>query len=107
MTVVALLHWVGPLGGCAWAIWAGKSRVQLLLASAVGGLLAGLSFVVPLVQMSGSTTEGLDRVPYVLLNSVISSVIMGACIGVAVLVVRSVVTRLSARTHAASPRPRL
>lgn len=83
--LVGFVQWVVPILACIWALRAQKSRAYIVLVSAGGAVLAGLLVIVPLVQVG----EGLESVPYMLGNSLLSSAILGTSIGVVGVVVQA------------------
>ena len=80
-SLASLLQLIAPIVGFAWALRNGKSRGQIVIASALGGMLAGFVLALPFVRAGA----GWVGVPYVLLSAVV-----GAGIGFAGLVARSI-----------------
>lgn len=82
--IASLLQLVGPIFVTIWAMRAGRSRNQVLLAAAVGGMPAGFLLAIITFNMGA----GLTGLPYIATSAVI-----GAVIGGAGLLVRALGTR--------------
>jgi predicted neutral ceramidase superfamily lipid hydrolase len=89
LSLVGLLQLLLALLGCAWALRAHKSHLIIVLASVCGAVLGGAFSIVPLMQMSVRTDEGLDVVLYRLVNLLLSSAILGVVIGLGGIVVQT------------------
>lgn len=89
LSLAGLLQLLLALLGCAWAVRAHKSHLIIVLASVGGAVLGGAFSIIPLMQMSVRTDEGIDIVLYRLVNILPSSAMLGAIIGVGGVVVQT------------------
>ncbi|MEO7996801.1 MAG: hypothetical protein ABI852_05115 [Gemmatimonadaceae bacterium] len=86
--VSGLLQLILPIVGYILAMRAGRSRGQILAASAMGGALAGFMLAIPLIRVGA----GFAGLPYVFMSTLI-----GAGIGLAGLLARALGTWLNRR----------
>jgi hypothetical protein len=92
-SLAGLLQWVGPIIGFAWAQRSGRSRAYILLASALGGTLAGAVAAIPIVRMSVQMGDEPNGLSYLLFHLLLTSTLAGAVIGIVGLVVRAIEAR--------------
>lgn len=72
-----------PILACLRAVRTGKSRVYILLMTGAVATVSALCYSIPMMQAATQTGGGMDNIPYVLANVMLSGAITGVIIGAA------------------------
>lgn len=81
--ITGLAATIIPILVCLRAVRTGKSRVYILLMTTAVATVSASCYAIPLMQAATETGSGMDNIPYVLANLMLSGAITGVIIGAA------------------------